>query len=495
MTRPARRAPIAGLALLTLLTALPAVLTAQVRGLPGAERPEIAGSGNAGAGAGISASSGPARAWGPGDAGAAIPTGPITLGDAARLAAGQAAPVTVAQLRAAQADARARQDRAALLPTAQAIAAQNGRSFNTATMGIDFPASEGNPPLFDPAGQVVGPVNTTDLRGRVAAPLLDLAALGRYRGARASAGAADVEVASAAELAAGQAAIAYVRLQRAVAQLSARSADSALAADLLGVARDQLAAGVGVRLDVTRAEAQVASTRAQLLGARNERDRAELELRRALDVPLDTPLVLADSLRAPAAAPIPAEDVAVSQALARRPDLKAFDARLAASRQLIDATRAERLPTLSVFVDDGIIGRSVAHMLNTYTWGLQLSVPVFQGFRRAGLVDEQTARMHELEVLRHDLEQQVAADVRGALLDLSSAAEQVDAADERLRLAEQEVEQAGERFRAGISGNADVITASLSLTGARTQLNDALTSYQAARVALARAGGDVTALP
>ena len=51
-------------------------------------------------------------------------------------------------------------------------------------------------------------------------------------------------------------------------------------------------------------------------------------------------------------------------------------------------------------------------------------------------------------------------DVRGALLDLASAREQVDAARERQRLAEQEVQQARDRFRAGVAGNADVITAS-----------------------------------
>ncbi len=229
--------------------------------------------------------------------------------------------------------------------------------------------------------------------------------------------------------------------------------------------------------------------------ARNERDRAELELRRALDLPLDTRLVLADTLRVPDGTAVPAQVDAVNRALQTRPDLKLFDAQLAAAQRLITATRSERLPTVSLFVDDGIIGQSVAHMLNTYTWGLQLTVPVFDGFRRDGQTDEREAQLHELQLRRHDLEQQVAADVQAALLDLSSAAELVEAAGERLRLAEQEVEQARERFRAGISGNADVIMASLSLTGARTQVNDALTSYQTARVELARAQGDVTALP
>jgi outer membrane protein TolC len=80
------------------------------------------------------------------------------------------------------------------------------------------------------------------------------------------------------------------------------------------------------------------------------------------------------------------------------------------------------------------------------------------------------------------------------MLDIASAREQVDAARERQRLAEQEVEQARDRFRAGVAGNADVITALSSLNGARTGVVDALTAYQSARVSLARAQGTVSQL-
>ena len=52
--------------------------------------------------------------------------------------------------------------------------------------------------------------------------------------------------------------------------------------------------------------------------------------------------------------------------------------------------------------------------------------------------------------------------------------------------------QPRERFRQGLSGNADVITASMSLNSARDLVIDALTSYHQARVALATAQGMTT---
>ena len=107
---------------------------------------------------------------------------------------------------------------------------------------------------------------------------------------------------------------------------------------------------------------------------------------------------------------------------------------------------------------------------------------------------EQVAVARDLEIRARDLRAQVDADVRSATLNLRSSGEAVEAARERLSLAEQEVAQARERFQAGVSGNADVITASITLNTARTQLVDALTSYQASRVALARAKGSIAAL-
>jgi len=423
-------------------------------------------------------------------AGAQATPATLSLGDAARLAALQSAPVVAARYRAEQADARVTQRRADLLPNVSASAVENGRTLNTATFGIDFPSPPGQPPVFDPDGQLEGPVNIFDTRARFAQSLFDPGALGRVRSARAAASASEYDAVAVAEQAAATAASAYVRAARAEAQLGARVADSVLAEDLLRVAREQLTAGVGVALDVTRAQSQLAAIRAQLIAVRNDRGRARFELLRALALPLDTRLTLTDSLSALRLDDaVPAEDAAIARALRDRADLRSIDAQLTAVDRQVSAVRAERLPTVAAFGDYGAIGKNGGSMLATYNWGVQLSLPLFDGFRREGRVEEQTALHREIDVRRKDLREQASVEVRTALLDLASAREAVAAAQERVRLAEQEVAQASERFRAGVAGNADVFTASISLNGARTQVVDALASYQNARIALARAEG------
>lgn len=412
---------------------------------------------------------------------------PLTLGDAARLGARQSAAAIEARARTDQANARITQRRSDLLPSLSGYVEENGRTYNSATFGVTFPG-------FDPSGSIIGPVNIFDTRGRLSETFLDFGAIQRLRGAKSSARAFGATAANEAEISAQNAANAYLRAQRADAQLAARLADSVLADSLVGIANEELRAGVGVALDVTRAQSQLATVRAQLIGSRNERDRSRLDLLRALGEPLTARVTLADSLNGLSVHDTTVDEAAaIDLAMHGRPDLRAADEQLRAVEQQVTAIRAERLPSLSAYGDYGWIGKN--RLLGTYDWGVQVSVPIFDGLRREGRIEEQKAVANEIDVRRRDLRQQAAIEVRGALLDLASAREQVDAAREALRLSQQEVEQAKERFRAGVAGNADVITASLSLNSARTAAVDALSSYQGAKVALARAVGSVTALP
>ena len=421
----------------------------------------------------------------------------LSLADAVRLAARQSALVQTAGLRTAAADARVSQTRSAFLPNLSAGATEMQTTLNSATFGFNFPTQPGQPPFLDPLGQIIGPVATLDMRAHASQTLFDPAALGRLHASQAGATAVGVGESAAAEQAAAQAAAAYVMALRAdAAALGAARrfvAGRGLAQHRAGPARGR--SRRGARRDARR----IAAGRREGAAHRGpqRRGRSRLNLARALNLPLDTPLTLTDSLTAldgvPGAAPIDV-DAAVALAMRQRPDVRALEAQMRAAQAQINAIHDERLPTVNAFANGGYIGLRLSHLLATYTWGIELSVPVFDGNRRGARVTEQDAALREIQVREHDLQQQVAVDVRGAVLDLSSARQAVDAARERVRLAEQEVSQARDRFRAGVAGNADVITASLTLNSARTQLIDAETAFQSARVALARAEGRTTSL-
>jgi len=247
----------------------------------------------------------------------------LTLGGAARLAASQSGASAIARTRVDQAEARIRQARSALLPTISASASENERNQNTATFGFSFRDPTGTP-LFDPNGQILPAFKVLDLRARAQANLVDFSVAAKLGAVRQQARVAAADAAGAGDQAAAQAAAAYVRAVRADAVLGARMADSTLAAELLGIAEDQLKAGVGVALDVTRARSQLSAAHAQLIAARVERDRARLDLRRIINVAPTAELVLTDSLMAlPVTGAFPSADEGTRIAFARRADLRA----------------------------------------------------------------------------------------------------------------------------------------------------------------------------
>jgi outer membrane protein len=413
----------------------------------------------------------------------------LSLGDAARLAAHNSAPAVSARYRAEQARGRVTESRSALLPHASYTLSDGKRSFNTASFGLSFPG-------FPSKGLVIGPVRTADFRGHVAANLFDPVGYGRLLVSQSSVVGADIEVTQASQGAAAAAGGAYVRAMRGEAQVRARFADSALAKDLLDIAQRQVDAGVGVALDVTRARAQMAGIRSQLIAARSERDRANLELGRVLALESGTTILLKDTLGGGVANdPLPAEGDAVARAQSQRADVSAADAAAETARRGVWAVKAEYLPTIGVFGDDGTTSKDYQHLYPTYTYGVQISVPLFDGLRTTAHSQQANALLKEAQSRQHDLRLQVSTDVRSALVELAASREQMDAARERLSLGEQELAQARERFRAGVAGNADVITAQLNLTQARSQFVDALAAERMARVSLARSQGRVTELP
>jgi outer membrane protein len=419
----------------------------------------------------------------------------MTLADAVALATGATPAVQLASLRTHEAQARRTQALAALLPSLSGSAFVMDRTFSYKAMGFSL----GNiPGIHIP--DLIGPVNQVDARLRATQALFDAASWMRWRSAGQGVGVSRAEQGGTTEAAAQSAALAYVRMARAEAVREARTADLELARQLTGLAEDQLKAGTAARIDVTRARTQEATARGALLVAGNQADRATIDLARTLGLDPVTRFRLGDSLAlslgrgsgttAGVTSEAPGEAAAaVALAMARRPDLTAERTRFERARNEGRAIQAERLPRFDVSAELGLSNDFWPGAERVRSATLAVSMPIFDGMRREGRAAEQGAVAREADVRRRDLEQQITAEVRGALLDVSSGIEQEGVALERLRLAEDELDQARERFVNGVAGNIEIINAQSSLLRARDALIDARTVTATARIALARATG------
>jgi outer membrane protein TolC len=324
--------------------------------------------------------------------------------------------------------------------------------------------------------------------------VFDASAIARLQAGRDTALAAGLDAQAAGEVAGAAAGLAYLRVLSADETVRARQADSTVAADLLNQARKLVEAGVNPAIDATRSEVSFAAVRTQLEIARNSADRARLDLVRALNLPSATRLELADSLGLVPLSIPRQPDQAAQFAREHRAELTAERARTEAARRSLRAIRYEYLPSLSAngaYVESG---REIGSLAGTYNLQLLLSVPILDGFRRQNRSKEQNARLEIQEMRENDLTNEVETQARQAVLDLSSAEQQVAIAAERVRLADRELSEAEQRFRAGVAGSVETTNAQSSVISAHDALIQARVNYGTARVVTYRALGVIDQL-
>src|ERR1017187_10381277 len=387
-----------------------------------------------------------------------------------------------------QAQSRALQARAALLPDLEGAFSDRSSTVNLAAQGltsIKLPIPGGfSFPSF------VGPFTTSDARLSVQQSVFDFASIRRFQASKVGVSAATQELDSTAEKVAAQVARAYLAAVRADADVETADANVTLSGALLTQAENQKKAGTGTGIEVTRAKVQLANDRQRLLVAENGRRSAHLELLRGMGTPLDTEVRLTDKL---GYVPVDAVTIeqAKAQALQARPDLKAQQQREENARLSASAVRMERMPSLAAFGDYGSSGIALDNSLPTRAYGISLKVPIFDGGRRDARRGEAASLYRSEQVRTGDLKQQIELDVRLALDGLRSAEDQVKVAKEGLELAESELTQARRRYDAGVTNSLEVTDAQTRLERARDNETQALYNYNVARIDLAQAMGNM----
>ena len=118
-------------------------------------------------------------------------------------------------------------------------------------------------------------------------------------------------------------------------------------------------------------------------------------------------------------------------------------------------------------------------------------MPLFTGGRIRAEIVKADLELQKIDQQKADLRNQIALDVKTALLNLQSARNEVQVANLGVQLAKEEVDQARDRFKAGVANNIEVISAQDSLSRANDNQIAALYRFNQARADFARAVGQM----
>ena len=403
----------------------------------------------------------------------------LTLRDAIQKGLQANLSVLVASTRVDEAEGtRERRLSAALLPRVNAQTYANVQNRDLRAFGISAP---GLP-------EVVGPFSNYDFRIYAQQNIVDLES---YRGLKASERALDagkMDLQDARDLIVRLIAGLYLNAQSAAARVEAAQSRVTDSSTLFKLAKDKHDAGTATGVDVLRAEVQLANDKQAKLVAENQLKQSLLALARSMGMSPGTPLELAEPLRYRSLNQLDSETLLPAALLSRADYLS-----LASQRQSLmeqqRASQARFYPKLSINGNFGAIGRSIGGVQPTGLAQGQIDFTVFDRDRN-GEAQELASRVKRIDDQIADLRRGIDEDIREALLNLDSAAEQVTVAREGQDLAQRELELAQDRFQSGTANNVEVVTAQDELARAEENYILAVTSHVDAKFALARAMGD-----
>jgi outer membrane protein TolC len=363
-----------------------------------------------------------------------------------------------------------------LLPNLSSTLSENRTVINLAVYGFKA----------DPS--IIGPFNIFDARVALSQPLVDLRAINDYRAAALNERAEARGIKSARDLVVLVSVNLYLEAVAAASRIDVTRAQQDTAQALFQQASDLKASGLVAGVDVLRAQVQVQNQRQRSIAAQNEFEKAKLQLARAIGLPSGQQFSLIDKI--PYA---PLSDITVEDALARaydtRADYLAARDRLAAAEATRRAAGAELLPTLHLDANYGTIGQSTSDSHPTYTVGATVRVPLFEAGRAQAKRAESDALLQRRRSELEDVKGQIDVEVRSSFLDVRAAAQQLEAAKTTVTLADQELEQARDRFAAGVASNIEVTQAQETVAAASETYIAALYAHNLAKATLARALG------
>jgi outer membrane protein len=405
----------------------------------------------------------------------------LTLDQAVSLAVRQNPTAQIAIITAAQSVQDKNVARAALLPQANLSVTDTAERLNLqAFLGERIP---GFP-------EHAGPFQVFSAGPAFSATVFDLTLFHRYQAAQQTANASKSDSLSTREQVILLVVSQYIGTLRAVANVQASESRVQLAQALYDQAADLQKEGVGTGIDTLRANVELQNEKQRLLEAEADRDTSIFGLSRLLNLDPRQVLELGDSLSF-FDTPQPEVVASIDSALAERQEWKALQQQLKAAGLEKKASSESRLPKVDFTGNWAYLGGSSTTGIPTYNYEGEVSVPLFTGGRIHAEIVRADLEIQRLQQQEDDLRNSIALDVKTALINLDSARNQVAVANLGVQLSKEEVDQARDRFKAGVANNIEVIQAQDSLARANDNQIAALYRFNQARADYARSIGQM----
>jgi len=310
----------------------------------------------------------------------------------------------------------------------------------------------------------------------------------------------------------------YWNVVNAFENLKAQKRAQQAAEQLLSDNKKQVAIGTLAPIEVVSAEAQVATSRQNVIVAQTNLQLQQLYLKNAITKNQDDPVLAAtevvpsDRMKLPEQEVItPLQDL-IAEAMQNRPELAQSRIDLSTRQSSIRAIRNALLPSLDLVANYG--GNGLAGAINpnysgstngltntgyfdalsslgshpTYYVGFSLTIPIRNRAAQADAIRSQL-EFRQAEARLQQIKNQIAIDVRNGQFTLQQNRARVDAATKARDYAQYTLDAERKKFAAGWSTTYNVTIQLNNVTTAESNLVTAMAAYQQSRVTMEQVTG------
>ncbi len=408
----------------------------------------------------------------------------LNLHQAIELALKQNPSVQIAGLNLAESRKDSAIARSALLPQADFNVSDRAiRSNIRAGIGLTIPG----------VPEAVGPFQVFQAGSNFSAPVFNLSLWRRWQASRKTILSADAQRQSVREQIVLLVVSQYLSSLHAGAETQAAQSQVDLAQALYDQTSDMEKNGVATGVDALRANVELQNEKQRLIVAQTNQQIALYGLSKLLNLDPQQKIILDDQTSFFETPEISADE-SLAQAYQTRPEMRA----LLAERQSLEyqkrADSESRWPALAFSGDYEQQGLSSSTIIPTYVYQAGITMPLFTGGRIHNQIARDALEVQKIRQNITDERNQIALDVHTAIAELDSARNQVQVANLGVDLANQEVQQSRDRFKAGVADNIEVVTAQDALARANENQISALYQYNQSRADLAHAIGRIELL-
>lgn len=252
-------------------------------------------------------------------------------------------------------------------------------------------------------------------------------------------------------------------------------------------ARGFYQAGTRPKIDVTKAEVDLANAELGLIRLRNNYQVARVTLNNALGLREDLRFAIEDSLG------FKPREITLEEILkisfAQRPEILQLKARQRGQEAGIKLAQASYYPTLSGNAGYLYRGSELNNLYWDWSFAATISIPLFSGFSSPNQVAEARANLRNLQAQEENLKLNIRLEGEQAYLSLKEADERIRVAEKAVAQAQENFELATGRYQVGVGSPLEVTDAEVLLANARANHIQALYDYKVSEARIDKAMG------